>query len=148
MEAVKKVALCEPLVDVVDKSLIITSISKILDFDLYTVRVSDVNFIRKYELKVTRDETIYALTAWFDIYFTRLNYPVKFTTSPYSRSTHWKQTVIYLPQPIRAKAGQKLMGTISVAKAAQNPRHLDIKIAYNYTDSENTVQFAQMYRLR
>eukprot|EP00831_Metopus_contortus_P027112 TRINITY_DN22898_c0_g1_i2.p1 TRINITY_DN22898_c0_g1~~TRINITY_DN22898_c0_g1_i2.p1 ORF type:complete len:129 (+),score=20.27 TRINITY_DN22898_c0_g1_i2:120-506(+) len=90
---------------------------------------------------------MYALVTWFDVLFSRLNSPIKFTTSPYSGSTHWKQTVFYLPEVIRANEEGTFEGVISVSRSCSNPRYLDIKITYKYSDYQYTLANSQMFKL-
>jgi len=148
MECIRKVALSEPLVDYVDESLILSNIGKILEINLYTVKVEDLKFANEFSLKINSNDTIYALVCWFDIFFEKLKNPVKFTTSPYSRKTHWKQIVMYLSEPIPAKQNGILSGVIAVSKAENNPRHINIKITYEYKDNEKNIKNSKMYRLR
>eukprot|EP01022_Parablepharisma_sp_SALTPOND_P006615 TRINITY_DN1267_c0_g1_i1.p2 TRINITY_DN1267_c0_g1~~TRINITY_DN1267_c0_g1_i1.p2 ORF type:complete len:433 (+),score=64.06 TRINITY_DN1267_c0_g1_i1:872-2170(+) len=148
MDCIRKVALSEPLVDVVEESLVMSNIGKILELDLYKTKAEDLQFASEFKLKINRDDTIYALVGWFDVFFERLQNPVKFTTSPYSRRTHWKQVVMYLTEPIKAKEGGCLSGVIAVSKAENNHRHLNIKITYQYEDDTKKVEASKMYRLR
>lgn len=148
MECMKKVALSEPLVDIVEEQLVMSKLSKVLDIDLYTIKAEDLNFISKFELNITRDDTIYGLAVWFDIYFLKLNSQVKFTTGPYSRHTHWKQSVLYMKQPIRAKEGSVLSGTISVKKSSVDNRGCGIKVFFNYSDDETSIGYSQLYQMR
>lgn len=148
MECIKKIALSEPMVDNVSKRLINSSTYTFLDIDLYKVQVKDLCFSNKYELNIIKDDTVYGIVCWFDAYFSKLKKQVLLSTSPYSRSTHWRQTIFYLNDPIVVKAGKKLTGSIAVRKSATHFRDLDIKISYHYTDAEVPTNYVQMYKLR
>ena len=97
---------------------------------------------------MNKDDTVHALVAWFEAGFTKLAEPVKLTTSPYYRTTHWKHTIFYLKDPINVKEGFELCGSIAVRKSKINFRDLDFKISYHYSDTELTIGYAQMYKLR
>ena len=148
MDCIKKVALSEPLVDIVEEYLTMTSIGKILELDLYTVKVEDLKFANDFKLKIHRDDTLYAIVCWFDIFFDKMKSQVKFTTSPYSRKTHWKQVIMYLPEPIQAKEDGNLSGVIGISKAENNFRHLNVKVTYKYEDESKKIEGSKMYRLR
>ena len=90
MGCIKKWALREPLVDSVDSRAVNSHASPILDIDLKTVKVEDLNFTSKFELKVHRDDYVHAVLGWFDVYFSKCHIPIKLSTSPFSTSTHWK----------------------------------------------------------
>jgi len=148
MDCIKKAAISEPLVDVVSSQQIISSEKKILELDLYTITPADLNFSHKYSVIIERTDTIHALVAWFDAEFTKLKEPIKLTTSPYSKETHWRQVIFYLNEEINAKAGYELHGSIAVRKSKKEHRSLDIKISYHYSDPEYTTDFIQLYKLQ
>lgn len=146
MACIKKIALAEPLVDLVEKQAIATSVSTFFDLDLYTAKVEDLCFSHKYEIKMNRYDTIHALVCWFDAYFSKLQNPVKLSTSPFTKTTHWRQTVFYLDSPIYAKAGEIIHGSIAVRKSETHFRDLDIKISY-HCEGDIKANFKQMYKL-
>ncbi len=148
MESIKNVALGEPLVDVVERPLITSDTCTFFQLDLYTAKVSDLDFANKYVLNFNRSDMVHALTCWFDAYFSRMKEPVVLSTSPYSKTTHWRQTVFYLGQPFRAKAGEALTGTIAVRKSVAHFRDLDITISFHYKDQDTTINNKQMYKLK
>ena len=81
MSSIKGWAMLEPLVDVVGKNQINTDTATILDIDIKTVKVSDLDFSSEYKLNIKRDDKVHALIAWFDVYFTKGATPVKLSTS-------------------------------------------------------------------
>ncbi|WFD34958.1 type I protein arginine methyltransferase [Malassezia cuniculi] len=56
---------------------------------------------------------------------------VSFTTSPFGKPTHWKQTVFLLKTPLEVEAGTTISGEIRVHPAASNIRELDAEIHYS-----------------
>ena len=147
MDCLKDVAAGEPLVDYVNKNLAISDAYKFFDIDLYTVKVSDLDFTSKFELKINKNDTIDGLVCWFDAHFSKLKNQVVLSTSIYTKCTHWKQTLFYMHTPIKAKAGEILKGIIAVKKAKVHFRNLDIAIAYHYQDSEQKIDYKQLYKL-
>lgn len=44
----------------------------------------------------------------------QLHKPVRFSTGPFTEYTHWKQTVLYLRQPLTICEGESIKGKIAV----------------------------------
>ena len=80
MSCIRQSVLQEPIVDVFNKTLINTSICKILDLDLYTCKKEDLDFSNQYELTFFRRDTLNGLAGWFDCYFDKLPNKVYFST--------------------------------------------------------------------
>lgn len=59
---------------------------------------------------------------------------VSFTTSPFGKQTHWKQTVFLLKTPIDAVKGTRITGEIRVHASESNARELDVEIHYDVDD--------------
>ena len=98
--------------------------------DLYTVTIPELAFVSKFSLTAQRDDFVHALIAWFDIDFTACHKPIKFSTGPHSKYTHWKQTVFYLKGALTLEEGERIVGTLSSHRNATKPRDLDIRIDY------------------
>lgn len=128
MSAIKATALTEPLVDIVPSNQIISDFQTVLDLDLYTITVADLDFSGEFELKFKRQDFCHGLTAWFDVQFTKCHAPTGFTTAPFAEYTHWKQTVFYIDEPTRAVIDETIRGKIQVQKHPSNHRDLIIDI--------------------
>lgn len=126
----KSVAMQEPLVDTVDMKAVVTDPASVITFDLYTVKKEDLAFTMPFQLHARRDDFIHALIAWFDIEFSAGHKPVKFSTGPHSKYTHWKQTVFYLNKVLAVNNGEYISGVLDNRPNGKNPRDLDIKITY------------------
>ena len=126
----KETAMSEPLVDTVDMKAVVTDPSPVISFDLYTVKSSDLAFEAPFTLNVRRNDFVHALIAWFDIEFTKCHKPIKFSTGPHTKYTHWKQTVFYLHHVLTADEGEQISGVLDSKPNTKNRRDLDIKISY------------------
>jgi len=134
----KKTALTEPLVDTVEIKAVVTDPTAVLTLDLYTCTVADLAFTSPFVLDVRRDDFIHALIAWFDIDFTACHKPIRFSTGPHTKYTHWKQTVFYLREVLTVQQGEQIRGVLDNKPNDQNPRDLDVKISYKLeTDDLN-----------
>merc|ERR1719278_1056424 len=96
MSCIKKVALQEPLVDVVDRNQVVTNSCLLKEIDIQTCTKDDIPFEAPFHLQVRRNDYIQALVAFFNIEFTHCHKKVGFSTAPEAPYTHWKQTVFYL----------------------------------------------------
>lgn len=103
----------EPLVDVVSGSAVVSQSCKILDLDLCTMAPGDVEFVCGYQVKITQNEKVHGLIGWWDAHFSNLKNKQILTTSPFARSTHWKQTVFYSSQNMVVTKNDTLHGSIA-----------------------------------
>ena len=126
----KHTALSEPLVDTVDFKAVVTDPTAVFPIDLYTVTAAELAFSVPFELTVRRDDFVHALIAWFDIDFSCCHKPIKFSTGPHAKYTHWKQTVFYLREMLTVKEGEKITGQLTSKPTKTNKRDLDVTIEY------------------
>ena len=127
----KETALSEPLVDNVDIKTVVTEPSAALTLDLYKCKTSDLNFSHSFKLHVKRNDFIHALVAWFDIDFSACHKPIRFSTGPHAKYTHWKQTVFYLKEVLTVRETEDVNITLHVKPNSKNRRDLDIKLDYS-----------------
>jgi protein arginine N-methyltransferase 1 len=138
MSPIRDIALREPLVDVVESKSIVTDACQFIEFDLLTIKKQDLAFSVPFKLSAQRNDYIHALVAYFDIFFQASHKPIYFSTSPWSKYTHWKQTVFYLKDILAVKPGDYITGTIGSKPNQKNPRDLDIEISYSLYQESNT----------
>ncbi|KAI0733179.1 S-adenosyl-L-methionine-dependent methyltransferase [Fomitopsis betulina] len=136
---IKDIALREPLVDTVDLKAVVTDPCLVKHIDLLTAKKEDLTFTAPFSLNATRDDYVHAFLAWFDISFECTHTKVKFSTGPHAKYTHWKQTVFYTPDTITVFKDKPVLGQLTCAPNARNPRDLDITIAYQ-TEVEPKVE--------
>ncbi|GME74736.1 unnamed protein product [Ambrosiozyma monospora] len=132
-----KVAMSEPLVDIVDNKAVVTSHNEIIEFDLNTVTIEELAFHKNFKLNVTQDSLVHALLAWFDIEFPSDSKQGKvvFSTGPHAKYTHWKQTVFYLDEVLDVKRGETIEGSIASRPNKFNNRDLDIELEWDFKAS-------------
>jgi type I protein arginine methyltransferase len=56
----------EPLVDYVNKDMIMSNTCKVCDIDLVHCKKEDVNFSSKYKLEMKYNDRVHGLVGWFD----------------------------------------------------------------------------------
>eukprot|EP00899_Mesostigma_viride_P023083 jgi/Mesvir1/395/Mv11286-RA.1 len=148
MSCIKRMAMVEPLVDTVDPNQVVTEACVIKTVDINKVKKQELDFSSTFTLVATRNDYVHAFVGYFDIGFNRCHKQVGFSTAPKFRTTHWKQTVFYIEEPITMCEGEAIHGTIKCSPNATNPRDLDITIEYNFKGKRCNVSRVQHYRMR
>ncbi|KAJ3272102.1 Protein arginine N-methyltransferase 3 [Terramyces sp. JEL0728] len=98
-----------------------------------TVSVQELDFVQDFVLDIKRDGTIYAFCGWFDTFFEHSGCEsVMFSTGPFTKPTHWMQSLFNLHVPLKVKNGDQITGKFHITKSASNYRELDIKIEYSH----------------
>lgn len=126
MSCIRKVALTEPLVDVVDPNQVVTNCYLVKDVDMYTIRVEDLSFSAPFQLTCKRNDYVHALVTFFNINFSCCHKYVGFSTGPDERRyTHWKQTVFYLDsgdgdECLTVKKNEEIRGILSISPNSRN----------------------------
>merc|ERR1719354_177325 len=133
MSAIRKVALTEPLVDVVDRNQVVSNNCLIKEIDIQTIKKEDIPFEAPFHLQIKRNDYIQALVTFFNIEFTHCHKRVGFSTAPEAPYTHWKQTVFYLNDYLTCKKGEEVKGTFKMVPNERNNRDMDfnVKIEFN-----------------
>lgn len=138
----KDTALTEPLVDTVEMKACVTDPATVFTIDLYTVSQADLAFSAPFALSCQRSDFIHALIAWFDIEFTACHKPIRFSTGPHTKYTHWKQTVFYLREVLTVEEGEEVRGVLQSKPNEKRKRDLDIAISYRL-ETEDPLRSAQ-----
>ncbi|KAG4305961.1 hypothetical protein PORY_000871 [Pneumocystis oryctolagi] len=142
---IQKLAMREPLVDIVELRAVVTDPYRLLILDLYDAKKEDLSFTKTWELKSRRKDYIHAMIAWFDIEFGACHKPVRFSTGPHAKYTHWKQTVFYLNDVIPVDVeGETIYGTITNVPNEKNRRDLDITIKYVFNGSGRSINVMRL----
>jgi len=128
----RKVAISEPLVDVVDQNQVVTNATIVKEVDLYTVRIEDLAFESQFSLSCRRNDYIQALVTYFTVEFSKCHKRTGFSTAPEQHYTHWKQTVFYLEESMTVKRGEEIYGIFAINPNQRNTRDLDFKISISF----------------
>lgn len=149
MSPIKEVALKEPVIDVVDPKALVTDCVPILKLDILTCTKEDLAFTASFKLEAQRNDFIHGLVAYFECAFTQTHKPIGWSTAPFARYTHWKQTIFYLNDHLAICSGENIKGEITVKPNKKNRRDLDI--TFNLTMNGKHETFDDrliIYRLR
>jgi protein arginine N-methyltransferase 1 len=138
---IRRWALNECLVEEVAEGKIVTSECMVAEIDLNTVTVPELTIRRPFELVARETKTLNAIVLWFDVVFSGGESRVELSTSPYSPSTHWSQTLFYFATPIVANQAGKITGQFEIGPNARNPRDQDITFNYRSKGKKQTRVF-------
>lgn len=129
MNCVKQIALQEASVQAVDPSFVMSDAVSVLSFSVMTISAKKLNYKANFVFSVLKNGEISAVVGYFDVHFQHgLQKTVSFSTAPWHAQTHWKQTVFFLPKPIKVQKGEKLHGIIDCHKHPKDPRSLEVKL--------------------
>jgi len=148
MSCIRKVAITEPLVDVVDPKQVVSTSYLIKEVDLYTVKKTDLDFTSPFSLIIKRNDFVQALVTYFNIEFTKCHKRLGFSTSPEATYTHWKQTVFYLDDYMTVKKGEEITGMFKMKPNERNNRDLDFVIEVDFKGELSDVNEKNTYRMR
>lgn len=148
MTPLKAIAIKEPVVDVIASRAVVTECVPILHLDILTCTKEDLQFSAPFELRANRNDYIHGVVAYFECAFTQVHKPIGFSTSPYCRYTHWKQTLFYLEDSLTVCEGEIIKGTIDCKPNKKNPRDLDIGLSLKFHGTHSKIDKHMDFRLR
>lgn len=149
MQPLKDIAIKEPVVDVVDAKALVTNSVPVLTLDILTCTKEDLAFKNPFRLKAQRNDYIHGLMTYFECAFTQVHKPIGFSTAPFARYTHWKQTIFYLKETLTICSRETIQGEFACKPNKKNSRDLDIVISLSFKGRYS--QFEEKgieYRLR
>jgi len=145
---IKSIAMKEPLVDTVESDAINTSSCKFLTLDLYKITPADLSLRCPFRVRATRNDYVHAFIVWFDIRFTKCHKPIYFSTAPFARYTHWKQTVFYMDDVLSVSENEEISGVIEAKQNERNHRDWDIVIQTDFDGQYEQIHKKAQYILR
>jgi len=148
MSCIKKVALQEPLVDVVDRNQVCANSCLLKEIDIRTCTKDDIPFDSPFTLKFKRNDYCQALVTFFQIEFSKCHQRVGFSTAPEAPYTHWKQTVFYLEDYVTTMKDEEMFGVFRMKPNDRNKRDLDFEIEVDFQGQLCTVNEKNKYRMR
>jgi protein arginine N-methyltransferase 1 len=138
MSAIATFARHEPLVDTVDAHCLVTESSVVVDLDLYDLAVDATHHRADVDLLAERRETVHAILLWFDVDLTD---DIVLSTHPDDVPTHWKQTLLYLPRPIKVARGDVIRLQLEIEPAPDDPRTLVIALTTTHGDQKQSMRY-------
>jgi hypothetical protein len=78
------------------------------------------------QFTIDHDVTVHAFALWFDVAFPDGSI---LATGPANAKTHWKQTLVFMPQPVTLPAGFELACDVAMQQDEHNRRHYAVQLA-------------------
>jgi hypothetical protein len=131
---IKNSNLTECVIETIEPSQLVHDAQLIQSIDLRTIRIDDLRTMRSFcEFDIDNTCIISGFCFWFDCYFSSNNNSsilrsTRLTTSPYSPKTHWKQTLVFLPEDIYPLKGETVPVNIKLKQSLQNRRQYQLTI--------------------
>ena len=148
MSCMKKIALQEPMIDIVDRKQVVSSSCILKVIDLQTCTIDEIPFESAFNLQFKRKDYGHALVTFFNIEFTKCHKRVRFSTAPQAPYTHWRQTVFYLNECITAKKGEKLTGMFRMKPNKRNQRSLDFEVNVDFNGELCQITEGNTFKMR
>ena len=142
LSRLKNADLDECVIEVIEPSQLVHDAQLIQSIDLRTVRIADLRSMHSScEFNIDNTCIISGFSFWFDCYFSSSQSstatpPVCLTTSPQAAPTHWKQTLVFLPEDIYPLKGDCLPVNITLKQSSANQRQYNLTIAIENVDEE------------
>lgn len=136
-EKVHRQLTSEPVVDNYDGECQLSDSFMFRDVDCQNGTVADLEFIADFKVVAHKSGKCDAMLTWFDTIFReKCDREVVFTTGPHvprEKQTHWRQTALYLAEPVLLEEGDAISGKVHCHRRKENARHLDILLEYAHT---------------
>ncbi|CAF0851993.1 unnamed protein product [Rotaria sordida] len=132
---IKNSDLNECVIETIEPSQLVHDAQLIQSIDLRTVRINEIRSMRSFcEFYIDNTCIISGFCFWFDCYFSSNNNSsilrsTRLTTSPYSSKTHWKQTLVFLPEDIYPLKDDIVPVNIKLKQSSTNRRHYNLTIS-------------------
>ncbi|KAI4474570.1 hypothetical protein M0802_015549 [Mischocyttarus mexicanus] len=147
MSSLRKLAISEPLVDIINEEQVVTNACLIKEIDLFNVTKADLEFSSLFTLKARENDDVQALITFFKIEFTKCHKIIQFSTAPDEEYTHWKQTIFYFDKDITVKEGEEIYGIFSMKPNASNYTDLNFRIDIGFQGKLGKVLETNKYRM-
>ena len=143
-KAMKQLAFTEPVIETLRPSFYQGKPNILSHINLHSCTKDDIFFKKDFSFVADKDMNIDAFVTYFDVMFGDMEQKVVLSTSPFKKSTHWKNTIFYLTDPFKLKAGEKVEGIIEFLPHPTNETSLLVKFTYCINDKvlkEQTFNF-------
>lgn len=111
----------------------------ILQLDMRTVQVSDLETMRgELRFDIQKAGTLHGFTAWFSVHFQSLEegQPQQvLSTGPLHPTTHWKQTLFMMDDPVPVHTGDVVTGSVVLQRNPVWRRHMSVSLSWVVTSA-------------
>ena len=147
MSCMRKYALEEPLIEVVQNESVCSHPAEVLSLDCSKAKLNELEFASGFTMEVTKSGICTGVVGYFDIGFEKnAQNPISFSTGCHAPPTHWKQTVFLFEDKVELVKGELLRGNIVCKKDDTDKRALTIKL--NIERGDGSLIVDKLYSLR
>ncbi|XP_059137739.1 protein arginine N-methyltransferase 2 isoform X4 [Peromyscus eremicus] len=111
----------------------------ILQLDMRTVQISDLETMRgELRFDIQKAGTLHGFTAWFSVHFQSLEegQPQQvLSTGPLHPTTHWKQTLFMMDDPVPVHTGDVVTGSVVLQRNPVWRRHMSVSLSWAVTST-------------
>jgi hypothetical protein len=142
LQHIKNSDLNECVIETIDPSQLVHDAQLIQSIDLHRIQIEDLHSMHAFcQFDIDNTCIISGFCFWFDCYFSSNNNSsiVRLTTNPSSTSTHWKQTLVFLPEDIYPLKGDIVPVSIKLKQSSENQRQYDLTISIQEIDENQSM---------
>ncbi|KAG8516554.1 Protein arginine N-methyltransferase 2 [Galemys pyrenaicus] len=126
--------------------------STILQLDMRTVQIADLETLRgELHFEMKKAGTLHGFTAWFSVRFQNLEEDepqLVLSTGPFHPTTHWKQVLFMMDEPVPVLAGDLLTGAVVLRRNPVWRRHMSVALSWSVTSGQDPASQRVRSRLR
>lgn len=111
------------------------------------MKKEDINFKAVFFLTAGHNDYLHAISAYFNVEFSRCHKPIRLSTSPFTVPTHWKQITFYLKSIIAIKKGETIHGSFQM-RDIKNRREIEIDIFVDFEGILSKVKVKSKYIIK
>jgi len=148
MGVLQEQAMREATVEVVPPEAALSACAHVRAVDVTSTSDDALDFSAPFTLSATREGTLRGFVIHFDALFdlaSKGGVCTAFSTSPLEPPTHWKQTSLYLKEPLSIQAGEKIAGTLTFSRGLEYKRAYDMTISF--TPPRASAPVTQLWRM-
>lgn len=128
--------LTQPVVTQIEGKQLLAEPELVMNLDLQFVQQADVRLIRgSPNFQLTKNSLLHGFACWFDAEFEGEE-SVVLSTSPLAEPTHWKQTIIFLPDALLVSKGSSIGCHLELMQDTTQHRRYNITIQLKEEDEE------------
>jgi hypothetical protein len=122
------------VIETIEPSQLVHHPQLIQSINLRTIQIDELHSMHSFcEFSIDNTCIISGFCFWFDCYFSSNTNSTVLSTSPYSPKTHWKQTLVFLPEDIYPLKEDTVPVDIKLKQSSENQRQYNLTISIQDT---------------
>ncbi|TKC35346.1 hypothetical protein EI555_008954, partial [Monodon monoceros] len=113
----------------------------ILQLDMRTVQIADLEMMKgELHFDIKKAGTLHGFTAWFSVQFQNLEEDepqLVLSTGPLHPTTHWKQVLFMMDEPVSVLAGDVVTGSVVLQRNPVWRRHMSVTLSWSVTSRQD-----------